>query len=66
MEKEITWVTDLTDLYRLAYGEYAVSKLVGELFAHVPQDVINRLASEAREEMAQHVITQYNQEDSGR
>ena len=51
MEKEITWVADLTDLYRMAYGEYAVNRLVGELFVHVPQHVINRLANQAREEI---------------
>lgn len=51
MEKEITWVTDLTDLYRQAYGEYAVNRLVGELFANVSQEVINRLADQARKEI---------------
>ena len=51
MEKEITLVTELTELYRQAYGEYAIHQLVGELFANVPQEVINRLADQARKEI---------------
>ena len=51
MEKEITWVTDLTDLYREAYGEYGINLLVGKLFANAEQDTINRMAQQAREEI---------------
>jgi len=46
MEKEITWVSDLTDLYRQVYGDYGVNVLVGQLFAHADQSLINRLTSE--------------------
>jgi hypothetical protein len=49
MEKEITFVTDLTDLWREAHGEWGVSTLVGYMFAKLTQEDVNYLANLARE-----------------
>jgi hypothetical protein len=52
MEKEITFVTDLTDLWREAHGEWGVSTLVGYMFAKLSQEDVNYLANLARSEIA--------------
>jgi len=51
MEKEITFVTDLTDLWREAHGEFGVNALVGYMFAKLSQEDVNYLANFAREEI---------------
>jgi hypothetical protein len=51
MEKEITFVTDLTDLWREAMGEWGVSTLVGYMFAKLSQEDVNYLANLAREQI---------------
>jgi hypothetical protein len=51
MEKEITFVTDLTDLWREAMGERGVSTLVGYMFAKLSQEDVNYLANLAREQI---------------
>ncbi len=51
-EKEITFVTDLTDLWREAHGEWGVSTLVGYMFAKLSQEDVNYLATLARSEIA--------------
>jgi hypothetical protein len=51
MEKEITFVTDLTDLWREAHGEWGVSTLVGYMFAKLSQEDVNYLANLARSEI---------------
>jgi hypothetical protein len=50
-EKEITFVTDLTDLWREALGEWGVSTLVGYMFAKLSQEDVNYLTNLAREEI---------------
>lgn len=49
--KSITWATDLTTLWEDAFGQYSVHSLVGALFPHAPQDVIDRLAQQATDEI---------------
>jgi hypothetical protein len=51
MEKEITFVTDLTDLWREAHGEFGVNALVGYMFAKLSQEDVNYLANFARAEI---------------
>jgi len=51
MEKEITWVTDLTDLWREAHGEWGYNTLVGYMFAKLSQEDVNYLANLAREQI---------------
>lgn len=50
--KEITFVTDLTDLWREAHGEWGVNTLVGYMFAKLDQKDVNYLADLARSEIA--------------
>jgi len=35
--------TELRQAYEVAYGKYGESYLIGALFAHVPEDTIERL-----------------------
>lgn len=51
MEKEITIVTDLTDLWSEAHGQWGVDALVGYMFAKLPQEDVNYLANLAKEEI---------------
>jgi hypothetical protein len=63
MEKKITWVSDLTTLWEDAFGQYSVHSLVGALFANVPQEVIDRLAQEARDEIRRQTLERIAQEE---
>jgi hypothetical protein len=60
--EKIYWVTDLTTLWEDAFGPYSVHSLVGALFAHVPQEVIERLAQEARDEIRRQTLEELMKE----
>lgn len=46
-ERKIVLVTDLSDIYRKAYGENWIYVLAGHLFANTPQEKIDELADQA-------------------
>jgi len=44
-------VTDLRQAYEVAFGEYGANILIGTLFAHLPDDTIERLYAQALAEV---------------
>lgn len=64
--ENITWVTDLTTLWEDAFGVYSIHSLVGALFAHAPQEVIDRLAQQAKNEIRRQTLEQIDKEENER
>jgi hypothetical protein len=60
--EKIYWVTDLTTLWEDAFGPYSVHSLVGALFAHAPQEAIERLAQQARDEIRRQTLEELMKE----
>jgi hypothetical protein len=49
-------VTELRQAYEVAFGEQGESLLLGTLFAHLPEDTIERLYAQAIHEVRQDLL----------